>query len=139
MSFCTEEEHEEFMRSCPRFEQIIQRSGIVLLKYWLSVSDEEQERRFHARLNDPAKRWKLSPIDLEARARWVDYAEAKDEMFAYTDTKESPWFVVEGDDKRSARLNLIAHLLDQIPYRPVDHETIDLPPRQERAYVRPAR
>jgi polyphosphate kinase len=125
------------MRSCPRFEQIIQRSGIILLKYWLSVSDEEQERRFHARLNDPAKRWKLSPIDLEARARWVDYAEAKDEMFAYTDTKESLWFVVEGDDKRSARLNLIAHLLDQIPYEPIDHEKIELPPRQERAYVRP--
>ncbi len=137
MGFCTDEEYEEFMRSCPRFEQIIQRSGIVLLKYWLSVSDEEQERRFHARLNDPAKRWKLSPIDLEARARWVDYAEAKDEMFAYTDTKESPWFVVEGDDKRTARLNLIAHLLDQIPYEPIDHEKIELPPRQERAYVRP--
>ena len=137
MGFCTDAEYEEFMRSCPRFEQIIQRSGIVLLKYWLSVSDEEQERRFHARLNDPAKRWKLSPIDLEARARWVDYAEAKDEMFAYTDTKESPWFVVEGDDKRTARLNLIAHLLDQIPYEPVDYETIKLPPRQERAYVRP--
>ncbi|HXS46681.1 MAG TPA: polyphosphate kinase 2, partial [Solirubrobacterales bacterium] len=108
MGFCTDEEYEEFMRSCPRFEQIIQRAGIVLLKYWLSVSDEEQERRFHARLKDPAKRWKLSPIDLEARARWVDYAEAKDEMFAHTDTKESPWFVVEGDDKRTARLNLIA-------------------------------
>jgi polyphosphate kinase len=137
MGFCTDAEYEEFMRSCPRFEQIIQRSGIVLLKYWLSVSDEEQERRFHARLNDPAKRWKLSPIDLEARARWVDYAEAKDEMFAYTDTKESPWFVVEGDDKRTARLNLIAHLLAQIPYEPVDYETIKLPPRQERAYVRP--
>jgi polyphosphate kinase len=137
MGFCSDEEYEEFMRSCPRFEQIIQRSGIVLLKYWLSVSDEEQERRFHARLNDPAKRWKLSPIDLEARARWVDYAEAKDEMFAYTDTKESPWFVVEGDDKRSARLNLIAHLLDQIPHEPIDHEKIELPPRQERAYVRP--
>ncbi|MGC1852456.1 MAG: polyphosphate kinase 2 [Solirubrobacterales bacterium] len=137
MGFCTDEEYEEFIRSCPRFEQIIQRSGIVLLKYWLSVSDEEQERRFHARLNDPAKRWKLSPIDLEARACWVDYAEAKDEMFAYTDTKESPWFVVEGDDKRSARLNLIAHLLDQIPYEPIDHEKIELPPRQERAYVRP--
>jgi polyphosphate kinase 2 len=137
MGFCTDAEYEEFMRSCPRFEQIIQRSGIVLLKYWLSVSDEEQERLFHARLNDPAKRWKLSPIDLEARARWVDYAEAKDEMFAYTDTKESPWFVVEGEDKRTARLNLIAHLLDRIPYEPVDHDSIELPPRQERAYVRP--
>ncbi|HSK48885.1 MAG TPA: polyphosphate kinase 2 [Solirubrobacterales bacterium] len=137
MGFCSDEEYEEFMRTCPRFEQIIQRSGIVLLKYWLSVSDEEQERRFQSRLEDPAKRWKLSPIDLEARARWVDYAEAKDEMFAYTDTKESPWFVVEGDDKRTARLNLIAHLLDQVPYEPIDHEKLELPPRQERSYVRP--
>jgi polyphosphate kinase 2 len=137
MGFCTDAEYEEFMRTCPRFERIIQRSGIVLLKYWLSVSDEEQERRFEARLKNPEKRWKLSPIDLEARARWVDYAEAKDEMFAYTDTKESPWFVVEADDKRTARLNLIAHLLDQVPYQPVDHERVKLPPRQERAYVRP--
>jgi polyphosphate kinase 2 len=137
MGFCTDEEYYEFMRTCPRFEHIIQRSGITLLKYWLSVSDEEQERRFRARLNDPAKRWKLSQIDLEARARWVDYAEAKDEMFAYTDTKESPWFVVEADDKRTARLNLIAHLLDQIPYERVDHEAIELPPRQQRAYMRP--
>jgi polyphosphate kinase 2 len=137
MGFCTDEEYYEFMRTCPRFEHIIQRSGITLLKYWLSVSDEEQERRFRARLNDPAKRWKLSQIDLEARARWVDYAEAKDEMFAYTDTKESPWFVVEADDKRTARLNLIAHLLDQIPYERVDHESMELPPRQQRAYMRP--
>ncbi|HEX7059053.1 MAG TPA: polyphosphate kinase 2 [Solirubrobacterales bacterium] len=137
MGFCTNDEYEEFMRTCPRFERIIQRSGIVLLKYWLSVSDEEQERRFKARLKDPAKRWKLSPVDVEARARWVDYAEAKDEMFAYTDTKDSPWFVVEADDKRTARLNLISHLLDQIPYERVDHEKIELPERQERAYVRP--
>jgi polyphosphate kinase 2 len=137
MGYCTPSEYEEFMRSCPQFERIIQRSGIVLIKYWLSVSDEEQERRFRARLSDPAKRWKLSQIDLEARARWVDYAEAKDEMFAYTDTKESPWHVVEADDKRSARLNLIAHLLDQIPYEHVDYDAVELPPRQERAYVRP--
>jgi polyphosphate kinase 2 len=138
MGFCTDEEYYEFMRTCPRFEHIIQRSGITLLKYWLSVSDEEQERRFRARLNDPAKRWKLSQIDLEARARWVDYAEAKDEMFAYTDTKESPWFVVEADDKRTARLNLIAHLLDQIRYERVVHESMELPPRQQRAYMRPS-
>jgi polyphosphate kinase 2 len=137
MGFCTEDEYEEFMRACPQFERILQRSGIVLLKYWLSISDEEQERRFEARLNDPIKRWKLSPVDVEARARWVDYAEAKDEMFAYTDTKECPWFVVHGDDKRSARLNLIAHLLEQIPYERVDREKIEFPPRQERAYVRP--
>lgn len=137
MGFCTNEEYEEFMHSCPRFERIIQRSGIVLIKYWLSVSDEEQERRFSARLEDPQKRWKLSPTDLEARARWVDYAEAKDEMFAGTDTEDSPWFVVEGDDKRSARLNLISHLLDQIPYERVDQERVTLPPRQQRDYERP--
>jgi polyphosphate kinase 2 len=137
MGFCTEEEYQEFMRSCPRFERMLQASGIKLIKYWLSISDEEQERRFKARLKDPAKQWKLSPMDLEARARWVDYAEAKDEMFAYTDTKESPWFVVHADDKRTARLNLISHLLEQIPYEHVSPEKIELPPRQERAYVRP--
>src|SRR5262249_30251890 len=98
MGYCTEAECEEFMRTCPQFERMIQRSGIMLVKYWLSVSDEEQERRFQARLDDPAKRWKLSRIDLEARARWVDYAEAKDEMFAHTDTEDSPWFVIEADD-----------------------------------------
>jgi len=137
MGFCTDAEYEEFMHSCPRFERILQRSGIVLVKYWLSVSDEEQEKRFQARLDNPAKRWKLSPTDLEARARWVDYAEAKDAMFERTDTGESPWFVVEGDDKRSARLNLISHLLEQIPYRRVDQERIKLPPRQDRPYERP--
>jgi len=137
MGFCTDEEYEEFMRSAPRFEEMLRRSGTILLKYWLSVSDEEQERRFQARLEDPDKRWKLSPVDLEARARWVDYAEAKDEMFAYTDTKESPWWVVEGDDKRTARLNLISHLLEQIPYEPVPRPDLELQPRQERAYVRP--
>ena len=137
MGFCTDEEYEEFMRTCPQFERIIQRSGIHLVKYWLSVSDEEQERRFEARRKDPAKHWKLSPVDIEARARWVDYAEAKDQMFAYTDTKESPWFVVEADDKRTARLNLISHLLEQVPYERVDHDQIEFPPRQERAYVRP--
>jgi polyphosphate kinase 2 (PPK2 family) len=136
MGYCTDAEYEEFMRTCPQFERIIQGSGIVLLKYWLSVSDEEQERRFMARQEDPEKRWKLSPIDIEARARWVDFAEAKDQMFAYTDTKDSPWFVVEADDKRTARLNLISHLLEQIPYERVDHEQVAFPPRQERAYVR---
>jgi polyphosphate kinase 2 len=137
MGFCTDAEYEEFLRTCPQFERIIQRSGIHLVKYWLSVSDEEQERRFKARSKDPAKRWKLSPVDVEARARWVDYAEAKDEMFAYTDTKESPWFVVEADDKRAARLNLISHLLEQVPYERIDQEPIELSPRQDRAYVRP--
>ncbi len=139
MGFCTIEEYEEFLHSCPRFERIIQRSGIILIKYWLSVSDEEQERRFLARLEDPLKRWKLSPVDLEARARWVDYAEAKDEMFARTDTEDSPWFVVESDDKRSTRLNLISHLLEQIPYRRIDAEEVTMPPRQRRPYRRPPR
>jgi polyphosphate kinase 2 len=132
MGFCTSDEYEEFMHSCPRFERIIQRSGVILIKYWLSVSDDEQERRFEARLDNPAKRWKLSPIDLEARARWVDYAEAKDAMLARTDTEHSPWFVVESDDKRSTRLNLISHLLEQIPYQRVDQERVKLPPRQHR-------
>jgi polyphosphate kinase 2 len=137
MGFCTEAEYDEFMRSAPRLERILMRSGLILVKYWLSISDEEQERRFTARIEDPAKQWKLSPMDLEARARWVDYAEAKDEMFAYTDTKDSPWFVVEADDKRTARLNLISHLLEQVPYEPVPEEKVKLPPRQKRAYVRP--
>ncbi len=139
MGFCTDAEYEEFMHSCPRFERLLQRSGIVLVKYWLSVSDDEQEKRFEARLDNPAKRWKLSPTDLEARARWVDYAEAKDAMFDRTDTEKSPWFVVEGDDKKTARLNLISHLLEQVPYRRVDQERIKLPPRQNRPYERPPR
>jgi polyphosphate kinase 2 len=137
MGFCTDAEYEEFMHSCPQFERILQRSGIILIKYWLSVSDDEQEKRFQARLEDPLKRWKLSPTDLEARARWIDYAEAKDEMFARTDTEHSPWFVVEGDDKRSARLNLISHLLELIPYERVDREKVTLPERQQRHYDRP--
>ena len=137
MGFCTEEEYQEFMRTAPVFERIIQGSGLILIKYWLSVSDEEQERRFRSRISDPTKQWKLSPMDLEARRRWVDYAEAKDEMFAYTDTKDSPWWVVDADSKRAARLNLITHLLEQIPYEHVPYEKIELPPRQQRAYVRP--
>src|SRR3954463_3795162 len=137
MGFCTPEEYEEFMRACPQFERELLRSGTILVKYWLSISDEEQERRFQARIEDPAKQWKLSPIDLEARAHWVDYAEAKDEMFACTDSKDSPWFVVEADDKRTARLNLISHLLEQVPYERLPNEKVELPPRQERAYVRP--
>ena len=135
MGFCTQEEYEEFMRTCPQFERDLLRSGIILIKYWLSVSDEEQERRFKARLNDPAKQWKLSGLDLEARTHWVDYAEAKDEMFAYTDTRDSPWYVVEADDKRTMRLNLISHLLSLIPYEDVRREKVKLPPRQNR--VRP--
>ncbi|MGE0067931.1 MAG: polyphosphate kinase 2 [Solirubrobacterales bacterium] len=137
MGFCTDAEYDDFMRSAPRFERMLIRSGIVMVKYWLSVSDEEQERRFQARIDNPAKQWKLSGMDIEARSRWVDYAEAKDEMFAYTDTKESPWWVVEADDKRTARLNLISHLLEQVPYETVAREKIKLPPRQQRAYERP--
>jgi polyphosphate kinase 2 len=137
MGFCSEEEYQEFMRSTPGFERILMRSGLILIKYWLSISDEEQERRFKARIEDPSKQWKLSPMDLEARAHWADYAEAKDEMFARTDTEDSPWFVVEADDKRTARLNLISHLLERIPYEPVPAERLELPPRQERAYLRP--
>ena len=137
MGFCSEDEYEEFMRTCPQFERMLIRSGIVIVKYWLSVSDEEQERRFAARINDPRKRWKLSPMDLQARAHWVDYSEAKDQMFSYTDIKESPWYVVETDNKRSAQLNLISHLLSLIPYEQVAHEHIDVPARQKRAYERP--
>ncbi|TMC02443.1 MAG: polyphosphate kinase 2 [Chloroflexi bacterium] len=137
MGFCTDDEYDDFMRTCPQFERMLLRSGIILVKYWLSVSDEEQERRFQARISDPSKRWKLSPMDLQARARWVDYSEAKDQMFAYTDIKEAPWHVVETDNKRAAHLNLISHFLSLIPYEPVPHEGIELPPRQRRGYQRP--
>ena len=138
MGFCSDGEHAEFLRSCPEFEGMLIRSGIILVKYWFSVSDEEQEHRFQARLDNPFKQWKLSPMDLEARSRWVDYSRAKDEMFRYTDTEESPWWVVEADDKRRARLNCISHLLSRVPYKDVPHETIVLPPRQEdQGYERP--
>ena len=137
MGFATPDEVEEFMRACPQFERELLRSGIILVKYWLSVSDEEQERRFKARLRDPAKQWKLSAMDLEARRRWVDYAEAKDEMFAFTDTHDSPWYVVEADDKRTMRLNLISHFLSLIPYEELPRKKTRLPPRQDRAYIRP--
>ncbi len=138
MDFCSEEEYWEFLRSCPRFERMLQRSSIILIKYWLSVSDEEQERRFQARIHDPVRRWKLSPMDLEARARWIEYSKAKDQMFSYTDTKQSPWYVVEADVKKHARLNLIHHLLTLIPYEDLTPDSIELPPRQNNiGYVRP--
>jgi polyphosphate kinase len=137
MGFCTQEQYEEFMRTCPQFERELLRSGIILVKYWLSVSDEEQERRFLGRINDPSKRWKLSPMDLQARARWVDYSEAKDRMFAVCDIAEAPWYVVETDNKRAAHLNLISHFLSLIPYEEVPHEDIKLPRRQKRTYNRP--
>ncbi len=138
MGFCTYEEYVEFLRSCPEFECMLQRAGIILIKYWFSVSDTEQEHRFQERIDDPTKRWKLSPMDLESRTRWVEYSKAKDEMLAATDTKESPWYVVEADDKKRARLNCIAHLLSMIPYKDLTPKLIELPPRQkELDYVRP--
>ena len=138
MGFCTEDEYHEFLHSCPIFERMLIRSGTTLIKYWFSVSDEEQERRFQARLQDPVKRWKLSPMDLESRARWEEYSKAKDEMFAYTDTKHSPWFVVNADDKKRARLNCISHLLSMIPYGDLTPEPIELPPRVKKVgYERP--
>jgi polyphosphate kinase len=138
MGFCTEEEYQEFLRTCPEFEKMLIRSGIILIKYWFSVSDEEQERRFEDRIETPTKRWKLSPMDLESRARWVEYSKAKDAMFSYTDTKQSPWFVVNADNKKRARLNVIAHLLSMITYQDLTPEKLTLPPRQsDRGYVRP--
>lgn len=138
MGFCTQQEYLEFLRSCPEFECMIQRSGIILIKYWFSVSAQEQERRFQKRLEDPTKRWKLSPMDLESRAKWVEYSKAKDEMFAATDIQESPWYVVEADEKKRARLNCISHLLSMIPYQDLTPEPVTLPPRQpELDYVRP--
>ncbi len=138
MGFCTEEEYQEFLRSCPEFERMLIRSGIILIKYWFSVSDEEQERRFQSRLDDPTRRWKLSPMDLESRSHWVEYSKAKDEMFKFTDSKQSPWYVVNADNKARARLNCIRHLLSLIPYQDLTPEPMTLPPRQkDKGYVRP--
>ena len=138
MGFCTEDEYNEFLRSCPEFERMLIRSGIILVKYWFSVSNEEQERRFQDRMSTPTKRWKLSPMDLESRAHWVEYSKAKDAMFSYTDTKQSPWYVVNADDKKRARLNVIAHLLSLIPYEDLTPEPLKLPPRQsDSGYIRP--
>jgi polyphosphate kinase len=138
MGFCTEQEVEEFFRACPQFEAMLIRSGTILVKYWFSVSDEEQERRFQRRLGDPTRRWKLSPMDLKSRERWLDYSKAKDDMFAHTDTRESPWWVVDADVKRHARLNCISHLLSTIPYEDLTPEPIELPPRKDHGkYVRP--
>jgi len=138
MGFCTDGEYWDFLRSCPNFENMLIRSGTILVKYWFSVNDKEQEKRFIQRINDPTRRWKISPMDVESRTKWIDYSKAKDEMFAYTDTKQSPWYVVEADDKRRARLNCISHLLSLIPYEDVPRETIILPPlEKDKAYVRP--
>ncbi len=138
MGFCTDEEYDEFLRSCPEFERMLVRSGIILIKYWFSVSDAEQERRFQSRIVDPTKRWKLSPMDLESRSRWFLYSKAKDEMFRHTDIKQAPWYVVDADSKKRARLNCISHLLSMIPYEDLTPEPIALPPRQDEVgYVRP--
>ena len=139
MGFCTKEQYKEFLHSCPEFERMLVRSGIVLLKYWFSVSDEEQEVRFQSRLSDPARRWKLSPMDLESRDRWVEYSQAKDNMFAHTNIPEAPWFTVEADDKKRARLNCIRHILSKIPYEDLTPEPMELPPRKVASpnYVRP--
>jgi polyphosphate kinase len=141
MGFCSEAEHQEFLRTVPEFERMLIRSGIILVKYWFSVSDEEQERRFEARNRNPIKRWKLSPMDIESRRRWFDYSRAKDEMFEHTDLDDSPWYVVEADDKRRARLNCIAHFLSQIQYQDLTPDQIALPEPQlpDPAYVRPPR
>lgn len=138
MGFCNEEEYLEFLRSCPEYERMLVRSDIILIKYWFSVSDIEQERRFQERIDDPTKRWKLSPMDVESRNRWVEYSKAKDEMFAHTDIKQAPWWVVRADDKRRARLNCISHLLSLIPYEDLTPEPIKLEPRREdNSYIRP--
>jgi polyphosphate kinase 2 len=139
MGFCTDEEYAEFMRACPEFERMLVRSGIILLKYWFSVSDEEQEHRFEERAGNPARRWKLSPIDLESMSKWVEYSKAKDEMFRYTDIKQAPWWTVEADDKRRARLNCIAHILSSVPYQDATPPPLHLPHRRppKGSYVRP--
>jgi len=138
MGFCSESEYQEFLRSVPDLEKMLIRSGIILIKYWFSVSDDEQEKRFQDRINDPTKRWKISPMDLESRAKWVEYSIAKDEMFQYTDIPESPWYVVNADIKKHARLNCISHFLSQIEYKEVEKEKIILPDRQEnKNYLRP--
>lgn len=138
MGFCTDEEHQEFLRSCPEFERMLVRSGIILIKYWFSVSDEEQEKRFQSRLIEKHKRWKLSPMDLESRKKWMEYSKAKDVNFAHTDIKQAPWYVVDSDIKKHARLNCIAHLLDSIPYKDLTPKSIKLPKLKEAVgYVRP--
>jgi len=137
MGFCTDDEYDRFLVSCPDFERLLIRSGIILIKFWFSVSDDEQERRFVDRIAHPAKRWKLSPMDLESRAHWIDYSRAKDVMFEHTDTKASPWWVIDADDKRKARLNCIQHLLEAVPYTDHTSEPLALPERQKSTYIRP--
>ncbi len=140
LGFCTPEEHQRFLRQCPTFERLLVEDGIHLIKYWFSVSDQEQEHRFGARVDDRMRRWKLSETDLLSRTRWIDYSRAKDEMFVHTDIIEAPWYVVEADDKRKARINCIAHLLSRIPYKSKSLPRIVIPPRQaDEGYLRPPR
>ncbi len=138
MGFCSEEQYQEFMRSCPQYERMLVRSGIIVLKYWFSVSDDEQEKRFQQRSQDPRRRWKLSPMDIKSRDKWEEYSKAKDRMFDYTDIKQAAWYVVNSDDKKRARLNCISHIVDMIPYEDILPDPIDLPTRKEgTAYIRP--
>ena len=137
MGFCTDDEYWDFLRSCPRFEEMLIHSGIKLIKYWFSVSDEEQEKRFSERINDPFKRWKFSEMDLTSRTKWAEYSKAKDEMFTYTDTKVSPWYVVNADNKRRARLNCMSHFLSMIPYKETKYKKFELPPVNKQGYIRP--
>jgi len=137
MGFCAEAQYQEFLQSCPEFERMLVRSGVRLFKYWFSVSDEEQERRFQERMHNVAKRWKLSPMDLESRKHWADYSRAKDEMFAVTDTRQVPWFVVNAENKETARLNVIRHLLSQFDYSDLTPKPLPLPPLGKSNYIRP--
>ncbi len=138
MGFCNEQQYREFLRSCPQFERMLVRSGTILLKYWFSVSDEEQERRFQKRSKDPRRRWKLSPMDIQSRGKWVEYSKAKDRMFDYTDIKQAPWFVVNAEDKKKARLNCMNHILSMIPYENILPGPIELPPLvKDDSYIRP--
>jgi polyphosphate kinase 2 len=138
MGFCKDEEYQEFLRSCPEFEKMLVRSGIILLKYWLSVSDEEQEKRFRERAENPIKSWKLSPMDIASYEKWIEYSKAKDEMFKFTDTKQCPWYIIESDDKKKARLNCITHILRTIGYKDVIPEPIKFPDRKiDSNYIRP--
>jgi polyphosphate kinase 2 len=138
MGFCTEAEYQEFLRSCPQFENMLIRSGIILIKYWFSISDKEQEKRFKERIENPLKRWKFSAMDLKSREKWAEFSKAKDEMFHHTDTRFSPWFVVDGDSKKKARLNCIAHFLSKIPYKHKPEPKIKLPPlKKDNSYQRP--
>jgi polyphosphate kinase 2 len=140
MGFCTPAEYQRFLRQCPIFERLLIEDGVLLRKYWFSVSDSEQENRFRSRVEDPMRRWKLSPMDLESITRWEDYSRAKDEMFVHTDIPEAPWYVVESEDKRTARINMIAHLLASVPYRDVQRPPLELPKRPpSKGYERPPR